>query len=198
MKSIAKSLLFYCIICGVICIVLLSVGLFLEPVTRSKTKETQNIIKQVYRFIDYTAIAMGFSCADDFVSTCSTTNSPADLLGTILARAVDLGDINPPAFLHNEQIWDPWGKPMNVAWRSDIIQNAQKLSWSPMELVIWSSGRNGRNEFGNGDDIIMPFDAEMQLNTTKYHHMKPLKSPTGGAGSTLRTTNGDHYETNDP
>jgi hypothetical protein len=49
---------------------------------------------------------------------------------------------------------DGWGRPYNVEWRSNLVDVATSmLTWNDFPLLIWSSGENGVNEYGEGDDI---------------------------------------------
>lgn len=59
-----------------------------------------------------------------------------------------------------EDIWnrisdgDGWGRAYNIAWRTSFNNtNSVMLEANTNSLLIWSSGQNGINEFGNGDDI---------------------------------------------
>lgn len=55
----------------------------------------------------------------------------------------------------NNSIIDAWGNSLCVAWRSDITTKATigLLNSVDCELIIWSSGKNGVNEFGDNDDV---------------------------------------------
>ena len=49
---------------------------------------------------------------------------------------------------------DGWSRAYNIAWRSNLTNiNSVMLDANTNSLLIWSSGRNGINEFGNKDDI---------------------------------------------
>lgn len=49
---------------------------------------------------------------------------------------------------------DGWGRPYNVEWRTNLVDTASPmLIWNRFPLLVWSSGWNGVNEYGNGDDI---------------------------------------------
>lgn len=51
---------------------------------------------------------------------------------------------------------DGWERPLRVAWRADVLRlNATaRVLARTNELLIWSSGKNGIDEFGSGDDIF--------------------------------------------
>ena len=49
---------------------------------------------------------------------------------------------------------DGWGRPYNVEWRSNLVDVATRmLDWNNLPLQVWSSGENGVNEHGDGDDL---------------------------------------------
>ena len=49
---------------------------------------------------------------------------------------------------------DGWGRPYNVEWRSNLVDVATRmLDWNNLPLQVWSSGENGVNEYGDGDDL---------------------------------------------
>ena len=51
---------------------------------------------------------------------------------------------------------DGWERPLRVAWRADVLRlNATaRVLARTNELLIWSSGKNGIDEFGGGDDVF--------------------------------------------
>lgn len=54
-------------------------------------------------------------------------------------------------------ILDGWGRPLNFALRSAEVPRISPALLNQSEtsgLIIWSSGPNGANEFGRGDDIF--------------------------------------------
>ena len=49
---------------------------------------------------------------------------------------------------------DGWGRPYNVEWRTNLVDvTSPMLIRNRFPLLVWSSGWNGVNEYGNGDDI---------------------------------------------
>jgi len=57
----------------------------------------------------------------------------------------------------NNRIIDAWGNQLCVAWRSDITTKASLdlLNSADYELLIWSSGKNGIDELGHNDDVLL-------------------------------------------
>jgi hypothetical protein len=54
---------------------------------------------------------------------------------------------------------DGWGRPYNVEWRTNMVGiESPMLRDNQNALLIWSSGENGVNENGNGDDIFAYVD----------------------------------------
>jgi hypothetical protein len=60
---------------------------------------------------------------------------------------------------------DAWGRALNFAWRSDAAGNIfpNVLLKKQFPVLIWSSGPNGSNEWGRGDDVFTPFDESKQF-----------------------------------
>ena len=53
-------------------------------------------------------------------------------------------------------VCDAWNSPLNVA-RVDAVKDHANLARTAIDcVVIWSSGKNGVNEYGEGDDIVFP------------------------------------------
>lgn len=63
---------------------------------------------------------------------------------------------------------DGWGRPYNVEWRTNIVGVASPMLKANQDaLLIWSSGENGVNEYGNGDDIFDYGDWTIYRDETK-------------------------------
>jgi hypothetical protein len=54
-------------------------------------------------------------------------------------------------------IVDGWGRPLNFEWYEEAAKQDvdAKLFLPRLPILVWSSGENGVNEFGRGDDIIV-------------------------------------------
>jgi len=68
-----------------------------------------------------------------------------------------VGNTNLPALKNIPSLIDAWQRPINIFWRHDyILTNCNSaLQSGNLPLIIWSSGPNGSNEFGNGDDVFV-------------------------------------------
>lgn len=56
-----------------------------------------------------------------------------------------------------EVLIDPWGSPFNIDYLTRFPSGAIRdalLECSPGGIAMWSSGPNGINEYGEGDDIL--------------------------------------------
>lgn len=58
---------------------------------------------------------------------------------------------------------DAWGNRFNIDFKTNLIPRGASAALlnTSFDLVVWSSGRNGTNEFGNGDDVVLPPAANM-------------------------------------
>jgi hypothetical protein len=55
-------------------------------------------------------------------------------------------------------ILDAWKRPLQMMVRSNLLtlpNISPTLLSKTNAVIIWSSGPNGRNEFGNGDDVFL-------------------------------------------
>ncbi|MGO8929639.1 MAG: hypothetical protein ACLQU3_22460 [Limisphaerales bacterium] len=53
-------------------------------------------------------------------------------------------------------VTDGWGHPFNLACRADVAMKdrASPLLRFPGDVLVWSSGPDGTNQFGRGDDVV--------------------------------------------
>ena len=51
---------------------------------------------------------------------------------------------------------DGWGRPFNLGKRVDVTAKdpASPLLRFPGDILVWSSGPDGTNQFGRGDDVV--------------------------------------------
>ena len=51
---------------------------------------------------------------------------------------------------------DGYGNLFNVDFTTNVVAHGASpgLTNTACDVVVWSSGRNGTNEFGNGDDVV--------------------------------------------
>lgn len=71
-----------------------------------------------------------------------------------------------------ELLIDPWGRPYNVDMLSrfadDEIKEGLK-DYTIGGMVVWSSGPNGINEYGDGDDILEQPKSKMRRQKMRKH-----------------------------
>jgi len=66
---------------------------------------------------------------------------------------------NPPSEVEMDKMFsDAWEHPLNMCHRPLAIAHnaAPKLLATPGDILVWSNGNDGTNDFGAGDDIIFP------------------------------------------
>lgn len=53
---------------------------------------------------------------------------------------------------------DAWGNRFNLDFKTNLVASGASAALlnSTFDLAVWSSGPNGSNEFGNGDDVVLP------------------------------------------
>ncbi len=61
---------------------------------------------------------------------------------------------------------DAWGNALNFAWSgsSDAVKFPVGLRTKKLVVLIWSSGPNGLNEFGSGDDVYCSVNNAIKEN----------------------------------
>jgi hypothetical protein len=55
-------------------------------------------------------------------------------------------------------VLDAWDRPLNIVLRSELLQDkavSDSLRAKTNVVIIWSSGRDGTNEYGGGDDVVL-------------------------------------------
>jgi hypothetical protein len=59
--------------------------------------------------------------------------------------------------LREPLVLDAWDHPLNFAYRTNLPEWGLVGSFRTKTnaIIIWSSGPNGRNEYGQGDDVIL-------------------------------------------
>ena len=133
---------------------LLVFGLFAVPKTKSEAGRCRVVISDVY-----VKLAVEYEDSGKTIRELVKSQETNDLRTTIGRLIVELAKKNGvevPKYFSGSLLHDPWGRPLNIGWKSDLLgkTNAPKLLASDGQILIWSSGRNGVNEFGEGDDII--------------------------------------------
>jgi hypothetical protein len=56
------------------------------------------------------------------------------------------------------QVLDGWGQPFHVVYRTNLVHQPKApptLLAKTNAVLVWSSGPNKTNEFGNGDDMFL-------------------------------------------
>jgi hypothetical protein len=64
---------------------------------------------------------------------------------------------NIPTIVKASVMKDAWGQPLNFMWHEDAVKNnvCNALLKKNYPVLVWSSGPNGTNEFGDGDDVFV-------------------------------------------
>ncbi len=71
-----------------------------------------------------------------------------------------------------ELLIDPWGRPYNVDMLSRFTDEEIKKGlkdYTTGGVVVWSSGPNGINEYGNGDDILERPRSKMRMRGSRKY-----------------------------
>ena len=62
-----------------------------------------------------------------------------------------------PKYIKEQLCRDGYGNLFNVNFKANLTAGGASsvLKQTSFDVVVWSSGRNGINEFGNGDDVVL-------------------------------------------
>lgn len=93
---------------------------------------------------------------DQLLKNIEEDKSLSQQLGRFIEKSWRKVFLNDLSFFKDDHLIDAWGNPLCVAWRSDISLKASinLLNSVDYNLLIWSSGKNGINEFGYNDDVV--------------------------------------------
>ena len=65
---------------------------------------------------------------------------------------------------------DGWGHPYHIDWRTNLSnRSTAMLRANENSLLIWSSGENGINEYGGGDDRYDSADWQLYIDCYKQN-----------------------------
>jgi len=65
---------------------------------------------------------------------------------------------------------DGWGRSYNIDWRTNLFNRpTAMLRANENSLLIWSSGENGINEYGGGDDCYDSADWQLYIECYKQN-----------------------------
>jgi len=151
-----QSLIRYLSITVIVLLVAMLIRTRISPKPgHSKIGDTQVIIRNCYYNIASIEETSGESVRDMVRRATSATNLNTQLatlfkaMGSDAARLVDA---------QTDQILDAWNQPLFVRWRADLDKAAgsPELMIGTNDLLLWSVGPNGRNDFGYGDDVVFP------------------------------------------
>jgi len=146
---------------GIVLIVFggLSMGLFYISISKPFTPNTellcQNNLKQLYYFMEYS----NARCDSPIRQLLNETNRSCDLsitIGKFISDKLAADSRLTCSFIVNSRLIDTWNRPVNICWRTNMPAetSSELLKSTDMDVIIWSSGENGVNEYGNGDDIF--------------------------------------------
>jgi len=140
---------------GVLCISLFI--LFDIPYSYSKSLKTRSSIRNIY----YAVLITSNDRKLDLRQLLRITGDNRDMPGLLNEFIKNTWSKYSSADL---DLIDAWGNPLCAAWRPDISTNASAclLNCVDYKLLIWSSGKNGINEFGYNDDVVFKMPAVMK------------------------------------
>lgn len=124
------------------------------PYTENLNLSCEINLKQVYCFLRYRV--NDDALVGPYIVTEGNSNNLSWALAKIYGEALVTNGFNGCEFLVDSSLIDSWKRPVNVFWRTNMPENAsaELLNSTDMDVVIWSSGKDGVNDFGNGDDIF--------------------------------------------
>ena len=139
--------------CGVIV-----ASLFVSPLTHSKNGQCRRIISELYRFVDLATDVdrMGDDMQSIFPAVGDGRSQDTLSVRLKIVFRRQLHQLGIPESTADSMFVDPWMRPLNVEWRSSLAGRSVsvKLMAIRSDILIWSSGPDGRNDYGLGDDVV--------------------------------------------
>ena len=145
-----------------ILVAILAILFWPSPVTRAPKTHTQSNLKIVY----YTMAVLedeSHKTMAELLGEISTGALAREKWKTLVARTEVKEGIESGMY-EKSLCYDGYGRLLNVEYKTNLtaLRMALSLTNSEFDVVIWSSGYNGTNEYGNGDDIVLPPDARLK------------------------------------
>jgi hypothetical protein len=158
MKMFTRDFIFYGIaslIVGLLLAMLIPAWIRPKP-SRSKIVETVLIIRNCFYGIIAIEDESGEPIGQLMTGQSSSTNLNSELAKIFMRTEPDWAKRLMDS--QRNHVVDAWKNPLIIMWRTNLAEvvSSAALRSRTDELVIWSVGQNGRNEFGNGDDVILP------------------------------------------
>lgn len=151
---LSKPQLFYFLAALVVVSILLLISLL--PPRRSEVRpvHTINLLKIVYRTISILEERNSASIGSQLMKVSGNSSLHQKweqlLVNEILDEQFDR------EYIQRVLCSDAYGNRFNVELKENLMaaKGVEKLLSTPFDVVIWSSGPNGSNELGKGDDIV--------------------------------------------
>ena len=122
---------------------------------RAPNAETQSGLKQVYYTFRTLEQSRHKSIAEVFEEVKPGASLDDKWKSLVLEIATE--ERFPPKLFEEQMCKDGYGRLWNIERRSVLIGRgaSTNLTKCAFEIVFWSSGPNGINEFGRGDDVVL-------------------------------------------
>ena len=152
------------VIFGVLVLVLLFMGAFISPYTPPTNRSLCR--KELYRLREYLLSRDFFGISFFSPEFAGQTNEIEFLVGEFCYKVNEIWCSHTDAVFRVEQsqtgggrvVVDRWGTPYNFCFIEEAKSNqwdALKRTHTASNIVIWSSGPNKINEYGENDDVSM-------------------------------------------
>ena len=120
---------------------------------------TKRIIRDIYALTCVAGMDKGFTNHVEFLAEAERQGSAISFVKGVADTLINDG-LDCPEFYRNGTFYDSYGFPLNFAWESDLSDENPDEEFLAGEngLIVWSSGKNGVNELGSGDDIYIAYN----------------------------------------
>jgi hypothetical protein len=146
--------LIYGLVVGILCV--MAFWIIYPPSTKAPKKSTELRLKNIEKAIRLLEKENHATIGEQlrYFTGGDTVQKKWELLLVDDAGRLEMS----PRDIRNFLCRDAWGNSFNVELKSNLTNGVsfKMTGGSISDIVIWSSGPDGINQFGGGDDIITP------------------------------------------
>jgi hypothetical protein len=125
------------------------------PVTPAPKAQTVSRLKNVFHAMRLLESENRSSIGDQVRRSSGGATLQGEWENLLIGNAGILG--LQPEDIRDQLCRDGYGNLFNVDWRTNVAAagGSSTLTQTDFDIVVWSSGRDGTNDWGHGDDVTL-------------------------------------------
>jgi len=141
------------IVLSLVCIILIS--MLYSPTTKAPKTSTKIMLKNIYQAILILEKENHLSIGEQ-LRQVHNGNSLQEKFIILLSNNSEKLCLN-PKIIEKQYLYDGYGNHYNLDYKNDFLLKRGNVEAVNMnfDVIIWSSGKNGINEYGFRDDIYL-------------------------------------------